>query len=301
MEDAHSNTKVKTFQYRTTVGEIAARNYSIVHRALRCMDVFKFNRLHAYFPNLTSIRQFILDEAYLKNVRILIESGLENPSMEILFAAVLNVTTKIGNEISAIRETYIGTTEFSDRRFCEVFKDKTLHITDPHGEGEGISQNAAAIRSEWKVDLSQADWFIFNDNFGTTEEKAFVAYFASCVEALKKEYEKVYLVRNERQLVIYSFDAGERFEPDYLMILCRKNATGFDQYQIFVEPKGNHLLGQDKWKEDFLLQIKSRGVPVKSFADDNQYHVWGLPFFNRDNRMEEFSDGFLSMTQGAKK
>ena len=74
-----------------------------------------------------------------------------------------------------------------------------LYITDPHGEGEGISQNAAAIRPEWKVDLGQADWFVFNDNFGTTEEKAFVAYFASRVEELKKEYEKVYLVRNERQ------------------------------------------------------------------------------------------------------
>lgn len=185
----------------------------------------------------------------------------------------------------------------ADKRFCEVFKDKMLYITDPHGEGEGISQNAAAIRPEWKVDLGQADWFVFNDNFGTTEEKAFVAYFASRVEELKKEYEKVYLVRNERQLVIYSFDAGERFEPDYLMILCRKNATGLDQYQIFVEPKGNHLLEQDKWKEDFLLQIKSHGVPVKSFVDDNQYHVWGLPFFNRDNRMKEFSDGFLHLVQ----
>ena len=117
------------------------------------------------------------------------------------------------------------------------------------------------------------------------------------VEDLKKEYEKVYLVRNERQLVIYSFDAGERCEPDYLMILCRKNATGFDQYQIFVEPKGDHLLEQDKWKEDFLLQIKSRGVPMKSFADDNQYHVWGLPFFNQNNRMEDFSDTFLHLTQ----
>lgn len=117
------------------------------------------------------------------------------------------------------------------------------------------------------------------------------------LEKLKKEYEKVYLIRNERQLVLYSFDAGERFEPDYLMVLFRKNAIGFDQYQIFVEPKGNHLLMQDKWKEDFLLQIQSCGVPTKTFADDNHYHVWGLPFFNQDNRMTEFSAGFSSILQ----
>ena len=292
MEDSVSNTMVKAYQYRTTIGEIAAQSYSIVHRALRCVDVFKFNRLQTYFPNLNSIRQFIQDEAYLKNVKILIESGQKNPSPEILFTAVLNVITRIGNEISAIRETYIGTTEFGDRRFCEVFKDKTLYITDPHGEGEGISQNATAIRPEWRIDLGQADWFVFNDNFGTTEEKAFVAYFASRVEELQKEYEKVYLIRNERQLVLYSFDAGERFEPDYLMVLCKKNAIGFDQYQIFVEPKGNHLLETDKWKEEFLLQIQSKGIAVKTFADDNQYHIWGLPFFNEQNRMAEFSKAF---------
>lgn len=40
-----------------------------------------------------------------------------------------------------------------------------------------------------------------------------MAHFASYVEALKREYESAYLVRNERQLMLYSFDSGERFEP----------------------------------------------------------------------------------------
>ena len=293
MDNVYSSTTVKTFQYRTTIGKIAELNYSIIHKALRCIDVFKFNRLHAYFPNLKSLREFIMKEDYLRDVKILVESRQENPSPAVLYEAVLNVLTQIGNAISAIRETYIGTFEFSDRHFHEVFRNKMLFITDPDGEGLGISQNSVTMRPEWKIDLSQADWFVFNDNFGTTEEKAFVAYFASHVEALKKEYEKVFLIRNERQLVIYSFDGGERFEPDYLLVLCRKNATSFDQYQIFVEPKGSHLLVQDKWKEDFLLQIKSRGIAAKTFADDNQYHIWGLPFFNVENRMADFSKEFL--------
>lgn len=152
------------------------------------------------------------------------------------------------------------------KQFSEVFRSKTLHITDPHGEGEGISQNAPAIRPEWRLDLGIADWFIFNDNFGTTEEKAFVAYFASYVEDLKRKYETVYFVRNERQLVLYSFDGDERFELDYLMFLRRCNGTGTEQYQIFVEPKGNHLIAQDKWKEDFLLQIESRGIPKEDIC-----------------------------------
>ena len=34
---------------------------------------------------------------------------------------------------------------------------------------------------------------------------------------------KVFLVRNERQLHIYSFDGGERFEPDYLLFLLAES------------------------------------------------------------------------------
>lgn len=295
MMSIHTNTTVKTHTHRTTIKEISDINYSIVHAALRRIDVFKFNVLRSYFPNLKSLREFITDSSYLGGVRLLIESRDETPAPETLFIACMEVLTKIGGEISAIKETYEGTTDFTDKKFSEVFRNKTIHITDPHGEGEGVSQNASAIRPEWKINLGDADWFVFNDNFGTTEEKAFVAYFSTYVDKLKKEYEKVYLVRNERQLVLYSFDGGERFEPDYLMFLRKKNATGYDQYQIFVEPKGNHLLSQDKWKEDFLLQIESRGIPKKTFADDTEYHVWGFPFYNQQNRMTEFTTAFESL------
>lgn len=290
MMNAHTNTTVKTYTYRTTIGKIAEYNYSIVHQASRRIDVFKFSVLRGYFPNLKSLREFIVDGAYLGGVKLLVESRDNTPTPETQFKACMTVLSKIGNEISSIKETYEGTTSFTDKKFSEVFRSKTLHITDPHGEGEGVSQNAPVIRPDWKIDLGDADWFVFNDNFGTTEEKAFVAYFSTYVEQLKLEYEKVYLVRNERQLVLYSFDGGERFEPDYLMFLRKKNATGYEQYQVFVEPKGNHLLEQDKWKEDFLLQIESRGIPHKTYADDTEYHVWGFPFYNQKNRMSAYAE-----------
>lgn len=294
MMSVHSNTTVKTYIYRTTIKKIAEYNYSIVHRAMRRIDVFKFDILCGYFPNLKSLREIIIDDAYLGGVKISIESRDETPTSETFFEACMNVLTKIGNEISSIKETYEGTTDFSDKKFSEVFRNKTLHITDPHGEGEGISQNAFTIRPEWKINLRDADWFVFNDNYGTTEEKSFIAYFASHVENLKKEYETVFLVRNERQLVLYSFNGGERFEPDFLMLLRKKNATGYEHYQIFVEPKGSHLLEQDKWKDTFLQQIEARGVPKKTFADDTEYKVIGFPFYNHDNteKMKNFIGAF---------
>lgn len=292
MMNAHSNTAIKTFLSVKKVSEIAKYNYSVPFSVLRRIDIFKFSILKQYFPNLRSMREFIFDEAYLGSVRIKIESREEILTAKILLDACLQVFTKIGNEISAIKEVYEGTEEFTDKRVHEIFHDKTLHITDPHGEGEGVSQNASAIRPAWKIDLSSEDWFIFNDNFGTTEEKAFVAYFATYAKQLKEIYENFYLIRNERQLVLYSFDGGERFEPDYLIFLRKKNTTGYEQYQIFVEPKGAHLIEQDKWKQDFLAQIESRGIPVKTFADDSHYHIWGFPFYNHTVSISEFNAAF---------
>lgn len=95
-------------------------------------------------------------------------------------------------------------------------------------------------------------------------------------------------MRNERQMHIYSFDSGERFEPDYVLFLQKDNTDGFEQLQVFIEPKGTHLVESDKWKEDFLLQLKDNSIPVKTFVDDNNYHIWGFHFFNRDVRGTEF-------------
>ncbi len=295
MSDSHTNSTIKTKSHKILISNVAKNNYSLLHRVFRHIDVFKFNRLKAYFPNLHSAREFLTAPEYLGNVCIIIETQEDVLTQEILYQACLNVFTKIGNEISAIKKDYIGTAEFIATPFKDVIKDKTIHITDPHGEGEGVSQKDSAIRTEWQMDLSTEDWFVFNDNFGTTEEKSFVAHFAQYVEGLKKKYDKVFLVRNERQLVLYSFNGGERFEPDYLLFLLKKHSDGFEQFQLFVEPKGGHLIAQDKWKEDFLLQIKAMGIPTKTFVDDGKYHVLGLPFYNQSLRIKEFDTALETM------
>ena len=71
MADTHTNSTIITYRHRTTIGNMAAYSYSIVHRALRRIDILKFSTLHRYFPNLKSTREFITDEAYLGNVKVL--------------------------------------------------------------------------------------------------------------------------------------------------------------------------------------------------------------------------------------
>ena len=60
MEENNSkNVSGVTHTCRTTFKKIAAINYAIVYKALCKFNVFKFNTLKSYFPNLKSTREFV--------------------------------------------------------------------------------------------------------------------------------------------------------------------------------------------------------------------------------------------------
>ena len=280
-----------TYLYRTTISEIAKINYAIVHKALCKYNVFKFNVLQSYFPKLKSTKEFINGEKYLGGIKLEITSKYQIPSPELLHNACVNVLGKISESITAIKETYEGTPNFKAKYVRDVFRDKKCNYAVVHDGGRGYSQNDSSVPTAIKIDLSKEDWFAFEDNFGTSEEKAFVAYFKKFVPQLKAKYDKVFLIRNERQLHIYSFNGGERFEPDYLLFLSNPNDEGYEQLQVFIEPKGTHLLEYDKWKEDFLLEIESKAIATKIFVDDNKYKIWGFHFFNNQyERLNKFAE-----------
>lgn len=291
-QESSVDHKSKTKLYTTTIGEIANINYAIVNKALAKVPVYKFNTLKSRFPNLKSTREFITSTNYLGDIKIEIRSKYDEPSVAILSTAVTSVLTKIAASISAIEEEYEGTKEFRAVNIHDIFRDKAVNYTNIVDGGIGVSQNDATVPATMRIDLKGEDWFTFTDNYGTSEEKAFVSYFRDYVDKLKTIYSKIYLMRNERQMHLYSFDGGERFEPDYVLFLQKDNEDGFEQMQVFIEPKGTHLVESDKWKEDFLLQLKENAIPVKTFVDDNNYHIWGFHFFNRDLRGTEFSADF---------
>lgn len=283
---------IKTKLYTATIGDIVKINYAIVNKALAKNSIYKFNTLKSRFPNLKSTREFITSDTYLGNIKMEIRSQYDEPPIAILSAAVAIVIEKIAAIISSIEEEYEGTKDFRAVNIRDIFHDKAVNYTNSVDGGIGTSQNDATVPDVMRINLMDEEWFAFTDNYGTSEEKAFVSYFRDYVDELKAIYSKIYLIRNERQMHIYSFDGGERFEPDYVLFLQKDNTDGFEQMQVFIEPKGTHLIELDKWKEDFLLQLKENATPVKTFVDDNNYHIWGFHFFNRDERGTEFVADF---------
>ena len=132
---------------------------------------------------------------------------------------------------------------------------------------------------------------MYDDNYGTTEEKSFIKYFKTEIKPkLDKKNLEYYVIRNERfsELAIYSFDKGKRFEPDYLLFIKNKTLDEGKnkEYQIYAEPKGKPFLVEDEWKEGFLLEIEGKQKTTK-----NNHKIIGLPFFNgKGTKLKEFSE-----------
>ena len=266
----------------------------ILLKALRQFPVYDFARLKSYFPLLKSLSEFLFSKDYAGRYEfVTITSG--EPTNEDIYQGALRLFEILSNKILSIRKPLQGTHVFKEVPLSDYIIDsprEKIYDKDEieQKEGEGISQNSPNVNAAYRYDLSDKDWFVYTDNYGTTEEKCFVRYFATQVEELKKVYETVYLIRNERKYHLHSFDDGKRFEPDYILILGNKS-TIIEQQQIFIEPKGQHLVDNDIWKEHFLLQLE-KGSKCIAYPDYDNYSVKGLPFYTHNVKEQRFKQYF---------
>ena len=277
---------------KKSIKELAKENYSVVHKALRQFREFNFDNLKKHFKDLKSMSDFIFKEEYLGKIEIQIHYFGQELSQSTILKALVKNFAEIAKKIGFNESIYKGSFKFKPKKFKNVFTDKTISVAKASETtgGKGISQKSS---QKYSLDLSSEDWYVYNDNYGTDEEKALVYQFKMYLEKLRKVYSKLYLVRNEQQLSIYSFDGGNRFEPDFVLFLQKGDGKDFEQMQIFIEPKGENLLEQDKWKEEFLLAIKKNTNENPSLLSENShYKIWGFRFTNfngkKENRFNEF-------------
>lgn len=275
-------------------------DYHILLGASECFAELKFNIIKKKFPNLKSIREFLTSSNYLGNIEIEFysENLLNIVKGTDYFEASKKVLRDISQYIFSLKPEYEGTKEFIPKKISEIIKDKKITLSEEIKNGGKGESQIETSNSELQLDLEKEDWYIFNDNYGTSEEKAFIKYFKTdIIPNLDKKELEYYVVRNERELAIYSFSNGSRFEPDYLLFIRKKKINNDNiDYQVFVEPKGDHLLLEDNWKEIFLESIKNNSKLKRNsgknfeLIKNGNYFILGLPFFNRNFRKKEFKE-----------
>lgn len=175
---------------------------------------------------------------------------------------------KIESEVHQNAADYVGTEEFFGHSLKSIIKDKELELIKGSERADGDNDF-----------LSNKEWYAFNANYGTDEEKNFVWMLDREMDNLKATYDGIYLIRNERHFKIYNFSDGRAFEPDFVLFLRKKNGNMLS-YQMFIEPKGKYLTEHDQWKQDFLQQISEKTKETLLTFKSSKYRLIGLPFYN---------------------
>ncbi len=258
-------------------------NKTVVKKAIYKLEFYSFSNLKTYFPNLESLDEFITDKNYLGSIKMTISglsSQLEALSPDDVLDAVLQVLEHISKGVSGEKLEYKGSKEFKPYMIKDKISEKVLNFAENESEDKefGKSINNAQETSIY-LDLSNKSWYVFNDCFGTSEEKYFIKYIDKIYNQLREKYDEVYLVRNERFFKLYNFDDGRPLEPDFVLFLYQKAKPKSLHYQVFVEPKGSHLKQTDAWKQNFLVSLKKEHK-IEQLWEDRKYTVWGMPFYN---------------------
>jgi type III restriction enzyme len=245
----------------------------VIRFALSQNPFFYFDNLSHYFPNLCSLSNFIESKDFLGGLEITF-SGTANRLKEIshfdYLQALNGLLQSIEAEIKNNSTEYEGSDYISDR-IHNVFKDKEIRVNRYDERANGQEELVA-----------NEPWYVYNANYGTSEEKKFVELFSRKFQDLKKKFNNIYLIRNEREVKIYD-KLGRAFEPDFLLFCKQRNGKQMT-YQVFIEPKGEHLKGHDKWKEEFLKEIRTEQKTIKIYTDT--YLITAVPFYNYNNENE---------------
>ena len=261
---------------------------NVVRHAINRNKNFTFNNLQKYFYGLASTEKFI---EMLNDIDVTVEShytDFKELTQDDKLYVIEEILKKIADGFIEVEDRYYGSDKFEPYPIKKMFSDKIIrkYTVNYAGDKEtGISQKDK-IETKYYENLDAIEWYAYDDNYGTSEEKLLVRVLKEVMEDLKENWTDIYLLRNEKAVRIYSFETGQAFEPDFLMFANDKK-HGNTSWQIFIEPKGGQFTGDSKefydgkeaWKEKFLNEITRRDE-ARTLVDNSRFRIVGLPFFN---------------------
>ncbi len=267
---------------------------NIIRSALDKFEFYKFETLKRYFPHIRSVREFISSNNYLGGVEIEV-SGPKN-KLDKLFPIdklemALFVVKSIAEKARVNTAEFVGTNLFKAKLLRHVFKDKKIKIDIDEVKNRKLKD----------VNLAEKDWYAQNEFYGTDEEQRFINFIDGFIEKLRQKYSDIALLRNEKFFQVFDFDEGRPFEPDFIMILKKRNKL-ISVYQIFIEPKGDQFKdnqgrfenSKEGWKQKFLLEAEEK-ADTDLKLENKHFKLIGLPFYN-EKLKKEFEEALEKKT-----
>lgn len=295
----------------------------LVRKAIALNRFYRFSALRRYFivadingnssfntdaeSNLNSITEFIIDDKFLANIAIFIKSYLKYNSInQLTISQQLFVISDVLKQLQYVmisnEKHQKGSKEFYPEAINKIFQDDKKMIFPIKPENStaeyGLSMLEVKNNDFW-LDLSKETcaWYAYNENYGTSEEKGLVKFMQDeAIPYLHNKYGagNVFVLRNEQVVKLYNFDDDRVFAPDFVMFIIDPQHNNKQIiYQVFLEPKGEHLQKVDLWKQDFLQSIKQHTKQhheILSLFENPEYRLLGLKFYNNNKKVEFLSE-----------
>ncbi|MGO3813046.1 DEAD/DEAH box helicase family protein [Mesonia sp.] len=256
---------------------------SFIQKGIQRNPFFVFSNLKKYVPAITSMKTFIENPNFLGNTAIHVSIPQE---IELTTNQKLSLIDKFLSYVERnIKNNYMktkGTPIFEGVAFSDLINDYYVEISK-------VNTNVTDM-DEFKQPrpMRHFDWYVYDQAIVNSWESSLIDFINEFMGELKAKYEDVYLIRNERKVKIVEINGTRGFMPDFLLYLKDNDVT----YQVFIEPKGDHLRLQDQWKEDFLLSLSER-EDIEILSENDEVRLIGLKFYSTTTTYKnDFRDNF---------
>ena len=248
-------------------------------KALQRNPFFRFSNLKNYLPLLESKEELINSPQYFNGVSIKVSLPKGQYIADLSATEKLEIIDKFLVYCEEkIRKNYkkeIGLKIFKPVPIRDVLKD--YEVVSSKVQTGQVTQRIRPHSMKGK------DWFVYTHAIVNGTEKKLVDLIGTFVQTLENKYEKVYLIRNDEKgirLKLTEFNGPRGFMPDFILYL--ENETF--NYQVYIEPKGQHLESNDAWKQEMLYEIN--GSDIEIIGENEEVRLIGLKFYNEDNERE---------------
>lgn len=274
----------------------------ILKKALSRNSFFDFCNLKNFIPILKSKSEFVNGNTWLGELKIdaIVPFDTESLTAEEKLIATEKCLKYIQSNIKRNFSKQRGTNKFIPINIKDIVIPYSKKIS------KALSKKPLEEVIQ-KYPMPKQKWFVYEDAIVDVLEKDLIELIKRLVSTLEEKYSEVYLIRNdERQtnfklhqfrsekLIVESKFANlnssdditiyDGFMPDFILYLSDEDFI----YQVYIEPKGEHLVVRDCWKQDILKSIDSDKFEI--LVEDNNVKLYGIKFYTGMNSKDFISD-----------
>ena len=254
-------------------------------KALQKIRFFEFANLKHYFPNLSSVDEFLSESQYLGGLTINVDLpntiDLKNLPPREKLQLLETILTRISENIRRNYKKDRGTHRFISTPLKDVVTDYSVYV-DP---SMIVNQKITSEGTTGKT------WYVYDKAILNQLEHRMIKLLDIFMEKLRGKYDDIYVIRNDEKTTRFKlkeFDGIRGFMPDFIMLMKDKTEADI-YYQVFLEPKGDDRIIQDAWKERMLADINDPDLIV--IDSDENVRLVGIKFF-ADSQRQAFHDDF---------